>query len=182
MFFTILVSFFAYYTTPSVHPSQSSDKLAVFNKKNNLIAAPVAAEQQSEALNNLDISGHWEGSGTRDQGAGKRTAFRMELELNQKGKDVTGVSIVHFEDGTKQYHAKMEIKGKLNKTFFNYIETRVMNSDSIPNADWCVKKVDLIYRDTKGTPTLEGIWDGITQMGKSCTPGRIFLQRRPPRA
>lgn len=171
MFFTILLSFYTYFSTPSVSKPLANEEYSVF--KNSTL---------SNEKENLDISGHWEGTGTRDEGGGKRTVFPVELEVAQKGKEISGVSIVRFENGTKNYQAKMEIKGKLTKTFLSYIETRVMNADSIPNTNWCVKKADLIYRENKGMPTLEGIWDGITQDGKPCTPGRIFLQRRPPRA
>lgn len=171
MFFTILLSFYTYFNTPSV-----SEPLVTEGRHLTKHTKPLQ-EQES-----LDISGHWEGTGTRDEGGGKRTVFPVELEVVQKGKEITGVSIVRFENGAKNYQAKMEIKGKLTKTFLSYIETRVMNADSIPNTNWCVKKANLIYRENKGMPTLEGIWDGITQDGKPCTPGRIFLQRRPPRA
>ena len=128
----------------------------------------------------IDLSGHWEGTITRDEGGGKRTTYGMDLDIVQKGKNLTGVSYVHYDDGTKLYHAKMEVTGKITGSYIKYLETKLIRADSIPNAVWCVKKADLIHRVKEASPTLEGIWEGVTNIG-NCVPGRIFLQKRPPR-
>ncbi len=126
------------------------------------------------------VAGHWEGTITRDEGGGKRTTFAMELDVVQKDKNVTGLSYVSYEDGAKKYAAQMDVKGKVNGTYFKYLETKIVKADSIPDNEWCIKKADLIFRIQNDKPTLEGIWEGTTNVGK-CTPGRIFLQKRPPR-
>jgi hypothetical protein len=143
-------------------------------------AAPISIEKPKNALEKIDISGHWEGTITRDEGGGKRTIYNMDLDINQKGKSLDGISYVHFDDGTKQYHAKMEVSGKISGSYVKYLETKLLRADSIPNAEWCVKKADLIHRIKDTQPTLEGIWEGVTNMG-GCVPGRIFLQKKPPR-
>ena len=71
-------------------------------------------------LEKTDISGQWEGTITRDEGGGKRTVFKMELDLMQKGKDVTGTSYVHAEGEKRTYSANMSLAGRANKTYFKY--------------------------------------------------------------
>jgi hypothetical protein len=163
--FTYIFLFICLATTPSV-----------FSVKNKIFFT-----EKAENSDKIDVSGHWEGTITRDEGGGKRTVYAMDLDLNQKGKELKGISYLHFEDGSKTYHAKMEVKGKINGTYIKYVETRFLNADSIPNADWCIKKADLIHRIQNSSPTLEGIWEGATSFGE-CIPGRIFLQKKLPKA
>lgn len=141
---------------------------------------PETRVKKSSSVDKIDITGHWEGTITRDEGGGKRTTYAMDLDIYQKGKALNGISYVHFDDGTRQFHAKMEVEGKINGSYIKYIETKLLRADSIPNAEWCVKKADLIHRIKDTQPTLEGIWEGVTNMG-GCVPGRIFLQKKPPR-
>jgi hypothetical protein len=130
----------------------------------------------------VDISGHWEGTITRDEGGGKRTVFKMELDLMQRGKDITGTSYVHAEGEKRTYSANMSLVGKINKTYFKYEETKILNYDAIPNAEWCIKKCELTYKLDNGiTPTLDGIWAGTAGSTGDCIPGRIFLQKKAPR-
>jgi hypothetical protein len=156
--FTILFALFSFV----LYPTSKNTKLTNY-----------AAEK-------IDISGHWEGTITRDEGGGKRTTYGMDLDISQKGKVISGVSYVHYDDGIKQYHAKMEVAGKITGSYIKYLETKLLRADSIPNAVWCVKKADLIHRVKDASPTLEGIWEGATNIG-NCVPGRIFLQKKPPR-
>jgi hypothetical protein len=136
----------------------------------------------TENASTTDISGHWEGTITRDEGGGKRTVFKMELDLMQKGKDVTGTSYVHAEGEKRIYSANMSLAGRVNKTYFKYEELKILNYDPIPDAEWCVKKCELRYKLEKGTtPTLEGIWEGTAGSTGGCIPGRIFLQKKPAR-
>lgn len=139
-------------------------------------------QSQNTVSDKVDIAGHWEGTITRDEGAGRRSIYRMEVDVNQKGKDISGVSYLHFEDTEgNQYHAKMAFVGKLNNTFFKYLETKIITADTIPGTEWCIKRAELIFRLQDSKPTLEGLWEGITSQGE-CTPGRIFLEKKPPRA
>ena len=136
---------------------------------------PILAEK-------IDISGHWEGTITRDEGGGKRTVFKMELDLNQKGKAVTGTSYVHAEGEKRTYSANMALSGRFAKYYFKYEETKILNYDPIPEAEWCIKKCELLYKlDKTSTPTLEGIWEGAAASTGNCIPGRIFLQKKAPR-
>jgi hypothetical protein len=132
---------------------------------------------------NLDVSGHWEGTGTRDAGSGKRTVYDVELDIMQKGKTIKGISYIHIDMDSKKYHAKMEIEGKISGTYIKYTEMKLLAADSIPNASWCIKKVELIHRFQESKPTLDGIWEGYTNDKKAeCVPGRVFLQKKAPRA
>lgn len=134
-------------------------------------------------LEKADVNGHWEGTITRDEGGGKRTVFKMELDLIQKGKDVTGTSYVHADGDKRTYSANMSLEGRVNKTYFRYEELKILNYDPIPDAEWCIKKCELIYKLDKATttPTLEGFWIGTAASTGNCLPGRIFLQKKPGR-
>ena len=136
-----------------------------------------------DLLEKADVSGHWEGTITRDEGGGKRTVFKMELDLIQKGKDVTGTSYVHADADKRTYSANMSLEGRVNKTYFRYEELKILNYDPIPDAEWCIKKCELIYKLDKATmtPTLEGFWVGKATSTGNCLPGRIFLQKKPGR-
>ena len=130
-----------------------------------------------------DISGHWEGTITRDEGGGKRSVFQMEMDVVQQRNTYKGTSYVHYNDGRRDYHATMDISGKVSGTFVRYKEARIYNYDVVPGAEWCLKEAELIFSlKTGSTPTLEGIWDGTTPDKAKCVPGRIFLQKKPPRA
>jgi hypothetical protein len=130
----------------------------------------------------IDISGHWEGTITRDEGGGKRTVFKMELDLNHKGKTVTGTSYVHADGEKRTYSANMALSGRFSKYYLKYEETKILNYDAIPDAEWCVKKCELLYKlDKTSAPTLEGIWEGTAASTGNCIPGRIFLQKKAPR-
>ena len=129
----------------------------------------------------IDISGFWEGTISRDEGYGKRVMFQIEVIFMQKGKNITGISIVRATDGTKTYNAKMELDGRLKGTYLKYVETKIVSADPIPDAEWCIKKVELIYKTPNNEPTLEGIWEGATNSDRNCIPGRVSLKRKPPR-
>lgn len=128
-----------------------------------------------------DISGFWEGTISRDEGYGKRVMFQIEIIFTQKGKNVTGISIVRATDDSKTYNAKMELEGKIKSSYLKYVETKIVSADPIPDAEWCIKKVELIYKNTNDQPTLEGIWEGATGSNRNCIPGRVTLKRKPPR-
>ena len=129
----------------------------------------------------IDISGFWEGTISRDEGYGKRVMFQIEVIFMQKGKNITGISIVRATDSGKTYNAKMELEGKFKGTYMKYIETKIVSADPIPDAEWCIKKVELIYKTPNNEPTLEGIWEGATGSDRNCIPGRVSLKRKPPR-
>jgi hypothetical protein len=115
----------------------------------------------------INITGHWEGTLTRDDGGGKRATFPMELDILHRRKEVAGVSYAGYENEDKKYYAKFEIVGKMNGTYFKFEES---------------KKGELIYRKPKDIETLEGVWEGVsTNKKEGCNPGRIFLQKKPPR-
>jgi hypothetical protein len=129
-----------------------------------------------------NVTGHWAGTITRDEGGGKRTVFKMELDLTQKGKNITGTSYVHSETEKRTYSANMALTGKFSKFYLKYEEIKILNYDPIPDAEWCVKKCELLYKlDKTSTPTLEGIWEGTAASTGNCMPGRIFLQKGIPR-
>ena len=141
----------------------------------------VLQELNKNPTKDIDISGFWEGTISRDEGFGKRVMFQIEVIFTQKGKDITGISIVRATDDTKTYNAKMELVGKFKSSYLKYVETKIVSADPIPDAEWCIKKVELIYKNTNNEPTLEGIWEGATGTNRNCIPGRVSLKRKPPR-
>lgn len=126
------------------------------------------------------LSGHWEGTITRDEGNAKRTVFTMSLDITEGKNGISGVSIVGYTEGGQTYSAKMAFTGKRKKNYLQYVETNILSSDNIPNSEWCIKQVDLRISMQDGKATLEGYWEGITSFGP-CQPGRIFLQKAVPR-
>ena len=145
-----------------------------------ILSAFMALTTTPSVSDKVDITGHWEGTITRDEGGGKRTTFEMRLDVLQRGKKITGISYAGFENDNKKYFAKFDITGKISGSYFKFTENKILNADSIPHATWCIKKADLIYRKPKDVETLEGIWEGVAEGGE-CMPGRIFLQKKPPR-
>jgi hypothetical protein len=134
----------------------------------------------NEVEDKITITGHWEGTLTRDEGGGKRTTYSMQLDLLERKKEITGTSYINYEVEEKTYYAKFEVQGKMSGTYFKFNESKIINADSIPQAAWCIKKGELIYRKPKNIETLEGIWEGVSTLG-ACMPGRIFLERKPPK-
>lgn len=141
----------------------------------------VYQESNKKPAKETDISGYWEGTISRDEGYGKRVMFQIEVIFTQKGRDISGISIVRATDDTRTYNAKMELSGKIKSSYLKYVETKIVASDPIPDAEWCIKKVELIYKNTNNVPTLEGIWEGATGTNRNCIPGRVSLKRKPPR-
>ena len=138
---------------------------------------PSTTPTETIGTKDLDFSGHWEGTITQDY-EDKRIIYNMEVDITQSGKTVKGKSFVHH----KQYAAEMEFTGKFKKNYLQYQETKILKSDSIPLADWCLKYVDLRYSEPKGIPTLEGVWQGYaSNLSVVCDPGRIFLTKKPTR-
>jgi len=126
----------------------------------------------------IDLSGHWEGTITQDFPDGTRVNYDMEAEFTQKKKVVTGVSIVHYQ----KYAARMSMEGKFHGDLFLKLEEKaILKYDTLPDAEWCLKKGELIFRKKEAFYTLEGLWEGKTSFG-GCIPGRIFLKRKAPRA
>ena len=129
-------------------------------------------------LTKTNLTGHWEGTITQDFPDGTRVNYDMEMELTQKGKKVTGVSIVHYQ----KYAARMSVEGKFHGDLFLKLEEKaILKYDTIPDATWCLKKGELIFRLKEHTQTLEGLWEGKANTD-DCIPGRIFLKQKSPRA
>jgi hypothetical protein len=140
----------------------------------------IDASKSEKISDKVKITGHWEGTLTHDEGGGKRTIYSIQLDLLQRKNEVTGTSYMNHEVDEKTYYAKFEAQGKMNGNYFKFIESKIINADSIPQASWCIKKAELMYRKTQNIETLEGISEGASSLG-DCKPGRIFLQRKPPR-
>lgn len=152
-----------------------------FNLSTSSKSDTIYHEPKKNAKADINISGFWEGTISRDEGYGKRVTFEIEVILMQKGKGITGVSIVRATDNGKTYSAKMDLVGKIKSSYLKYTETKILSSDPIPDAEWCIKKVELIYKNTNNVPTLEGMWEGVTGSSRNCIPGRVSLKRKPPR-
>lgn len=168
MIYTLFFIFNLFISTTLNHKTSSTtvEKVSVLNKI---------------PSTDIDISGYWEGTISRDEGYGKRVMFQIEVIFIQKGKNITGISIVRATDDTKTYNAKMELEGKFKSSYLKYVETKIVSADPIPDAEWCIKKVELIYKTPNNEPTLEGIWEGATGTNRNCIPGRVSLKRKPPR-
>lgn len=145
-----------------------------------LLLVFMAASFSSHAQERLQdsLTGNWSGIITQDEG-GYAAEYEFELILIQDGNKITGRSFVTLNE----IHATMELKGELiGDQTFSFKETDIMDETSHEGMEWCFKSGFLIL-SRKGTKiTLEGPWSGKTQDESPCIPGKIVLQRTPPRA
>jgi hypothetical protein len=148
-----------------------------------IVTTPFKTHKENVAyVNNIvtddktNITGYWEGTITQDYPGGKRVDYAMEIDFVQKGKHVKGIATVHHH----QFGAKMNVEGKGKGAYFKFEEDKIIKFDQLPQAEWCFKKYELIYRRKGSEETLEGIWEGKTTFG-GCDPGRILLTKKPPR-
>lgn len=148
--------------------------------------APFETTVLNQKKKEVRIDGHWEGVITQDyqtRSGTTRVEYDMQLDLHQDGKKITGTAyFVYKGENGKTYGSKMSVFGTFNKgLFFQYEEKSILQFDPIPQAEWCTKKAELIYRIKNDRPTLEGLWQGNTSFG-GCVPGRIYLKKPPIRA
>ena len=123
-------------------------------------------------------NGYWQGTITQEEG-GYRSDYGMKLflQIDEDGK-VSGHSIVEVDE----IYAKMEVRGQLTGDFYLYLyEPHILKERTDPGMEWCLKKLNLIYKKEAGREWLTGSWRGRTTFS-NCIPGDVRLERYIPRA
>lgn len=131
----------------------------------------------SVSFSQQDFSGLWTGVITQED-SGQSTEFKFELYLKQTGDKVTGRSYVSA-DGI---HAEMELSGTIYSGFYlHFQESKIVQSEVHEGMEWCIKNGHLVFKKEGAVYKLEGAWRGTTSFN-ACTPGKVRLKKKIPRA
>jgi hypothetical protein len=129
------------------------------------------------ALQAQDISGHWKGRITQNEG-GYRSEYILEMWFVQKGDSITGKSYVFVDN----IYAEMNISGSVEGEIYLILkDDEIVSHEVLKGMEWCIKKYQLLIRRNGDTISLEGDWQGKTSFS-TCIPGKIFLRKIVPRA
>lgn len=120
----------------------------------------------------VDISGHWVGELTQNEG-GYAASYEFSLLLEQKGRFVSGRARV----GAKDVQAEFLVSGNLQANgSWLFTEGKLQFSKQPPYLEWCEKGYSLrIDFDQQGRMYFTGPWWGIAPSGP-CIPGTIRLR------
>lgn len=130
-----------------------------------------------------DFTGQWKG-----QFVDKSTSFvgwggdRCDyvLEIECKGKNVTGYSYTYFTDGGKRYYTICKLKGTLDKAskYIEITETERTKTNVPVNIRNCFQIHKLTYFKQGDEQTLEGSWVPAPNQQGDCGFGTTVLSRR----
>lgn len=130
-----------------------------------------------------DFTGQWKGQfidkSTSFSGwGGDRCDYVLEIEC--KGKNVTGYSYTYFSDGGKRYYTICKLKGTFNKAS-KYVEVTEFErtKTNVPvNIRNCFQVHKLTYFQQGDEQTLEGTWVPAPNQAGDCGYGTTVLTRR----
>jgi len=130
-----------------------------------------------------DFTGQWKGQfidkSTSFSGwGGDRCEYVLEIEC--KGKNVTGYSYTYFSDGGKRYYTICKLKGTFNKAS-KYVEVTEFErtKTNVPvNIRNCFQVHKLTYFQQGDEQTLEGTWVPAPNQVGDCGYGTTVLTRR----
>ena len=124
-----------------------------------------------------DLNGYWKGKITHENG-GYIPEYSFELFIIQKGDSITGRSYVYVDN----IYAEMNIKGDVhNGIYLELIDEKILNHEELSEMEWCIKRYQLKLIQRDSNVHLEGHWQGKTSFS-TCVPGRVYLQKKVPRA
>ena len=121
------------------------------------------------------FDGKWTGYLTQESG-GFRPKYYFELQLEQKGNKVTGISFSSVED----IYAEMALTGIINGDELTLKEDKIVRYTRLEDMAWCFKRCVLKLNKKGGTWRLEGSWSGNSPFGP-CIPGKVFLIKTVPK-
>ena len=130
-----------------------------------------------------NFTGQWKGQFTDNSTSfvgwgGDRCDYVLEIEC--KGKDVTGYSYTYFTDGGKRYYTICKLKGTLNKAskYIEVIEIERTKTNVPVNIRNCFQIHKLTYFKQDDEQTLEGTWVPAPDQQGDCGFGTTVLSRR----
>lgn len=130
-----------------------------------------------------DFTGQWKGqfvdkSTTFSGWGGDRCDYVLEIEC--RGKNVTGYSYTYFSDGGKRYYTICKLKGTVNKAS-KYVEVTEFErtKTNVPvNIRNCFQIHKLTFFQQGEDQTLEGTWVPAPNQAGDCGYGSTVLTRR----
>ncbi|HMQ50320.1 MAG TPA: hypothetical protein PKA00_22915 [Saprospiraceae bacterium] len=124
-----------------------------------------------------DLTGNWTGNLTQGPG-GYTDDYEFELQLVQRGDQVSGRSFVKYED----IYAIMLLEGTVDENnVLRLKETQMLKNRKHENMMWCYKTATLYFSKSGSEWILQGTWAGKTDQG-DCVPGKIYLKKAANRA
>lgn len=130
-----------------------------------------------------DFTGQWKGEFTDKSTSfvgwgGDRCEYVLEIEC--KGKNVTGYSYTYFTDGGKRYYTICKLKGTLNKAskYIEVVEIERTKTNVPVNIRNCFQIHKLTYFQQGDEQTLEGTWVPAPDQNGDCGFGTTVLSRR----
>jgi hypothetical protein len=131
-----------------------------------------------------DLTGQWKGefydkSSKYGSWGGNKCEYVLDLEI--KGKTVTGYSYTYFTDGPKRYYTICKLEGTVDKKK-KYVEVREFErtKTNVPvEVGNCFQVHKLTYfKKTDGEESLEGSWIPAPNQQGNCGYGVSVLTRR----
>lgn len=125
-----------------------------------------------------DISGMWVGKIEQIEG-GLVTNYKFRMDIQQKGKKVSGTSYVSIPDRPELF-AEMTFTGKFDDGVLEFREDKVTRQEIIMLWEWCIKEGTLTLDTIGGNIwTFRGPWKGGPAT-PDCPPGKVILEREVP--
>ena len=103
------------------------------------------------------------------------------LELESKGKEVTGYSYTYFTEGAKRYYTICKLRGTINLATKEIVVTEFERTkyNTPPNMSNCFQTHRLKYiKEDTDTETIQGSWVPAPDQSGNCGFGRTTLARR----
>jgi len=130
-----------------------------------------------------NFTGQWKGQFTDNSTSfigwgGDRCDYVLEIEC--KGKNVTGYSYTYFTEGGKRYYTICKLKGTLNKAskYIEVIEIERTKTNVPVNIRNCFQIHRLTYFKQGEEQTLQGSWIPAPDQKGDCGFGTTVLARR----
>ncbi|MEO6542167.1 MAG: hypothetical protein ABIN74_14285, partial [Ferruginibacter sp.] len=134
-------------------------------------------------LSAQNFTGQWKGEFVDKSSAfvgwgGDRCEYILELEC--RGKIVSGYSYTYFTDGGKRYYTICKLSGTLNKgsKYIEVKETERTKTNVPVNIRNCFQIHRLSYSQQGNAQTLEGTWVPVPNQDGDCGFGSTMLSRR----
>jgi hypothetical protein len=109
---------------------------------------------------------------------GDRCDYILDLEC--RGKHVSGFSYTYFTDGGKKYYTICKLEGFIDRKqkYIEVKETERTKTNVPDNIRNCFQVHKLTYFKDADTETIEGEWDPAPNQGGDCGYGTTVLTRR----
>ncbi len=138
-----------------------------------LLCGRAAAQEFPDSL----FEGFWVGELTQDPGGmAERYPFRMRIRVLQNHR-VEGRTYANIYDDPN--FVNFDFTGHISKgKLLTFQETKMVEGTKMKDYEWCIKGGQLMLSVEKDRYLLRGFWQGVTEQGYTCIPGKIFLEKK----